>query len=94
MDIKSVFEKFDDDYIQFERIEKPLHPRPDLCAFLLLDQLLPGGRDMVCAAEHDEIWLDVDCDALATVATETDILTLVRCGVRYDDDIEALCMYV
>lgn len=92
IDLEATFDKFEDEYIQFERIENKLHARPDIHAFILLDKLVPGDRDMVCAAEHDEIYLDVDTDALALVATEDDILQLVRCGVRLDDD--SLAMFV
>ena len=92
IDLEATFEKFEDEYIQFERIENKLHARPDIHAFILLDKLVPGHRDMVCAAEHDEIYLDVDTEALALVATEDDILQLVRCGVRLDDD--SLAMFV
>ena len=90
IDLEATFDKFEDEYIQFERIENKLHARPDIHAFILLDKLVPGDRDMVCAAEHDEIYLDVDTDALALVATEDDILQLVRCGVRLDDDSLAM----
>ncbi len=70
VNIKESFEKFDDDYIDFAKVEDKLHPRPDMCAFLLLDKLYPGVSDMVSAAEHDKIWLDVDCEKLSEAATE------------------------
>ena len=95
IDLAETFEKYADEYIKFDRVENPAHARPDICAFIVLDQLLPNaGRDMVCAAEHDEIWLDVDCEKLAEVATDADILLLTRCGVRYDDGIDSLAMFV
>lgn len=96
LDLEAVFEKFDDEYIRFERIENPAHSRPDVCAFIMLDRLVPSekSRDMVCSAEHDEIWLDVDIEELARVATEDDVLSLVRCGVRLDTDIQSLAMFV
>lgn len=93
MGLQEMFEQHEDEYLKFDRVEEKRHARPDLCAFLLLDSLLPGNRDMVCAAAHDEIYLDADCDLLADVATEADILTLVRCGVRYDEQNECLTMF-
>lgn len=91
LDLKAAFDAASEagEYIKFERVEDKLHPRPDLCAFLLLHKLAPGegeGRDMICAAEHDVIYLDVDLEELAANATEADIVTLVRCGVRYGSD--------
>ena len=95
IDLKETFEKHDDEYIKFDRVENKLHSRPDICAFLLLDKLVPEpGQDMVSAAEHDEIYLHTDCDRLAEVATDEDILTLTRCGVRYDDSNDSLAMFV
>lgn len=94
LDLYATFEKHNDDYLKFERVENKRHQRPDLCAFLLLDELLPNdGSDMVCAAAHDEIFLDADCEKLAEVATEDDILTLTRCGVRYDSETDSLAMF-
>jgi hypothetical protein len=81
--------------MNFELVENKLSSRPDICAFILLDKLIPNvRRDIVCAAEHDEIFLDADCEKLAEVATEEDVLTLVRCGVHYDGDSDRLTMFV
>jgi hypothetical protein len=95
LDLREAFERHNANYGEFDLIKNPLHPRPDLCAFILLDKLVPKpGRDMVTAAEHDEIYLVTDCDQLAAVATDDDILMLVRCGVRYDPSLGALAMFV
>ena len=88
--LEEVFEKYSDDgdeFLKFDRVENPLSTRPDLCAFLLLDKLLPlSNRDMISDASHDQIYLEVDCEELAKVATEEDIITLIRCGVILSED--------
>lgn len=89
-----LFEANDDEFLKFEKIENPLHKRPDLCAFLRLDEMVPGNRDMVSAAEHDEIYLEIDLDKLAEVATEDDVIYLQRCGIRLDDYNGGLAMFV
>lgn len=94
MNLEAVFEKYNDEYIKFDGIESKRNNRPDIHAFLLLDELIPGNMDMVSAAEHDEIYLNINCDALARIATEEQILELVRCGVRYDSEYDCLCMFV
>lgn len=92
LDLNAAFNAAEDEFLKFDRIESPPHPRRDLYAFLLLDQLVPNpGRCMIAAAEHDEIYLDTDCEKLAEVATQEDIVTLVRCGVMHDDG--GLSMY-
>lgn len=77
---------------QFENLKNPLHKRPDICAFLLLDKLVSGTKDMVAAASHDQIWLEITGDELAEVASEDDIYMLVCCGVWLYDGM--LTMFV
>jgi hypothetical protein len=93
MDLHERFEQFNGEYLKFNRIESPLHSRPDIAAFILLDRLLPGTGDIVMAAEHDEIFLAADTDKLNAVARDEDIITLIRCGVRYGDS-DTLAMFV
>ena len=96
LDLEALFEKHEAEYIRFENETNPKHPRPDVCAFLLLHELAPHempGRDMVAAAEHDEIWLDADVDTVAEKATEEQIVTLIRCGVRFDRQNHAFAMF-
>ena len=88
------FEREDDEFLKFRRIESPRNGRPDLHAFLLLDELLPGNTDIVAAAEHDEIYLEVNVEKLSAVITEEHIVELRRCGVRYCGEYDCLCMFV
>lgn len=92
--IARLFEQHSDEFLKFENVENKLNKRPDLHAFILLDMICPGDSDMVSAAAHDEIYLDVSADDLAENATESQIIDLHRCGVRYDEDIDGLCMFV
>jgi hypothetical protein len=75
----------DEEYIEFERVKKRRSNRPDLHAFMLLDEILPGKKDIVGAAEHDQVFLSIDCRELAKVITEEQIIELLRCGVGYGD---------
>ena len=101
MTLQEMFEAVDGEFLKFDRIENPRHPAPDLCAFLMLHDLAPAlnagdgkAADMVCAAEHDEIFLATDCEALAKVATPEIVRDLHRCGVRYDSEYDSLAMFV
>lgn len=94
IDIQKAFEKCDGEYLKFERIKIKPSGRPDLCAFLLLDRLCPGKRDIVGSAEHDEIFLDTELSELSKLASLEDIIYLARCGVRFDTDSESLAMFV
>lgn len=88
------FKEYDREFLKFERIESPLNNRPDLCAFLMLDKLIPGGTgDIIASAEHDEFYLNFDCDAFNSAVTDEQLRDLVRCGIRYDAEYDSLCMF-
>lgn len=94
MNLQETFDKFEDEYLKFDRIPNKRSLRPDLHAFLLLDSLQPGTLDMVGSASHDETFLSPDVEALAKVITEDQVLELVRCGVRYESNYDCLTMFV
>jgi len=88
-----IFNKYQDDYGKFEKVEKKFSKHPDIHAFLLLERLCSEGGDMISSAEHDEFYLNVDIEKLSAIITEEDILTLVRCGVMFDADTDSLMMF-
>jgi hypothetical protein len=90
------FQQFNSDHLKTKELTNILHPRCDLNAFLLLHTLAPSksGGDMVSSAEHDEIYLDVDIEALQQNASDEDIQNLVRCGIMYHAEYDCLYMFV
>lgn len=94
MNLKEILDKHSDEYLKFQRVENKRSNRPDIHAFLLLDEIIPGDESIVSGAEHDEIFLSVDLDILANAATEEQILELIRCGVRLDSQYGILAMFV
>lgn len=93
MTLEERFEQFSDEYIKFESVENKRSQRPDLHAFLLLDELQPGDSDLISASEHDEFFFGIDLEKLEEVVTDEQILELVRCGVRLDSSVDSLCMF-
>jgi hypothetical protein len=97
MTMDELADTFDnDDETHFNNIPVPLRlsTRRDLCAFLILEQLIPGKTaDIISCAEHDEIWLDVDLEALAAVIDEPTINALRACGVFYDKENDSLSLF-
>ena len=92
--IRELFKKHDDECLEFDRVKNKRSTRSDISAFILLNHLCPDTGDIVSAAEHDEIFLDVSIDDLAKVASESNIIELIRCGVRYDSHSDCLSMFV
>lgn len=91
--LRQTFDKHCDEYLQFHRVADKHSKRPDLHAFILLDSLAPSagdyttrGEDIVSAANHDEIYLSIDLENLAQVITEQQVIELIRCGVRIEED--------
>ena len=97
-ELRDMFEFFNDEFLHYERIEpsRLISSRRDLCAFMMLDAGVPfheGDRDIVGAAQHDEIFLGVSLEELSAKATPDLIRDLVRCGVRYDETVDSLAMF-
>jgi hypothetical protein len=93
IDIAAEYKKLEGESLTFEDVEPKLSTRRDIHAFILLNQLLPEPGRIISAAEHDHIWLDVDLEKLAEIATVDHIRQLEACGVYYDDDLESLYMF-
>ena len=92
MNIKELFEKHNGEYLEFDRVENKRSRRPDLHAFLLLDELYPGKNAIISSAEHDEFWLDISEGQIAVMSEDT-VIELARCGVRYDSAYDCLAMF-
>lgn len=94
MNVKETFDKYEDEFLKFDRVEHKKCNRPDIHAFLSLNNLFPHGRKMISAAEHDQIWLDVDLKEFEKIASNEVVRELRRCGVFYDEEVELLSMFV
>jgi len=93
MEVNELFEKHNEEFLKFDRVEQKLSSRPDIHAFLLLDTLFPGNADIVCSALHDQIYLDVSQDQIDEL-TEGNVIDLLRCGILYDQDSDSLFSFV
>ena len=91
----AIFDKYEDEYLEFENIVNKRSRRPDMHAFIVIDELIPGdGKcDLISAAEHDQFFLNIEPKALARVATEEIILDLVRCGVTYSEEEDSFFFF-
>lgn len=92
-ELAAAFEQHNDEFLKFDSIpeDQRRHVRPDLCAFIYLHEKLGGEHDVVGGAEHDEIILSFD--GLDRLSVE-DVIYISRCGVRYSEEYESLCMFV
>jgi hypothetical protein len=94
IDIAEMFAKHEFEFLKDADMEGQPSKRKDLCAFILLDKLVPRNNCIIGSASHDIIYLSVDLYALAHAATEEDIITLIRLGVRLEDEEACLVMAV
>jgi hypothetical protein len=93
--IRAFFEKHEDtEYNYPERVKNKRSQRPDLNALILLDELCPGSKDIIASAYHGQITLSMRPTDLAKVATEDQVIELIRCGLRIDDDADNLVMWL
>lgn len=77
------FDQFDDEYLQFDRIENKRSKKPDVHAFMLLDELVDGNQRLLSEHGDYELYLSPNVEELNKVITDDQILELVRCGIRY-----------
>lgn len=99
IDVKELFEKHDGEYIKFDRIRNPPSSCPDLCAMLYMSHFLTMRQkeknfNMLSHTSHDVVFFCVDVDYFSEVATEEDVIYLLRCGVGYDSSGEGLFMFM
>lgn len=98
LDLEALDTAHEDEYLRFERVTNKRSRRPDVHAFLLLDEIVPmehgKDSDMIAGAGHDQIYLDISSEDLATYATKDQWIELMRCGVRVDGETESLAMFV
>lgn len=83
----------DEEAGKFDRVEDKRSSRPDIHAFILLNELVPDEKPIVTAATHDQFYIGVDMDKLVQVINRKHIVELVRCGVRLEPLTESLFMF-
>jgi hypothetical protein len=81
------FEQNDKEYCEFDRIPEAerLRPARKLCGLLKVASLMKDPADFSFHAEHDEIFLAAP-DDLRPDVTEADVVSLLRCSVRWDSN--------
>ena len=80
----------DEEFLRFDRVENKRSSRPDIHAFILLNELCPGERDIINGAEHDVYFLDIGVDELTEKATDDQLIELHRCGITYLTEYDCL----
>lgn len=87
----------DEIMLAFEKaVERPINTGlHDIDGFLHLIKLgWKPNKDIFSSAEHDQVWLNVDMEWFASVATVDDINYLYDCGIWYDSGYVCLGMSV
>lgn len=85
------FEKFEDEFLEFENIPKEdrLSNIPDLCGLLYLAKLMPGMTgDIIAGADHDIYWLRCPSNL-----SDEDVCYLTRCGFHWSSEVDSLASF-
>jgi hypothetical protein len=83
------FELHSEEYLNFKEVLGPKSTRPDVHAFLLLDELIVSneyGRCILSGSVHEKIYLDVDIEEISSFLTESLVIELIRSGVCLEDE--------
>jgi len=87
MSLTDRFEKYEDEYLEFDRINEKdlLNPDPFVCGLLKLQKINNTSFSSI-GAEHDKMVIPIGNFQL----TDDDIIYLQRCGFQWDEDISCL----
>ena len=78
------------EFNHFERIENKKSLRQDVCAMLILDSIIPSGKNLIKSIESYNngnlmyFILNISNTEIEELLTEDDIVDLLRCGIFYD----------
>ncbi len=87
------FAQFEDDYLEFDKVQSKRSTRPDLHAFMLLDSIFPDTKNIIASSGHDEFHLSISFESFHGLVTDAQIKELVQCGIRVSE-YECLSMFV
>jgi hypothetical protein len=59
-----------------------------------LQELAPVTGCILSGVHGEKVYFSTDVVDLSKVITESQVITLIRCGVMYDEDNGMLCMFV
>lgn len=80
-------EQEETEFNHFERIENKLSLRQDVCAFMILDSIVPSHKNMIKSIESYNngtkmyFILNISDTEIEELLTEDYIIDLLRCGV-------------
>lgn len=101
MNLKRLIDKYATQYGRFDLIKNPPSTHRDLCAMLILEKFMTNPKTSVINSVntvdmhgHPEemIVFEPSIHAIETMATEDQVIDLIRCGCRYNGEYEALVM--
>ena len=90
-----IWKLHDDEYCRTENIKNKICESTDLSALMLIHKfMIDKVADLIVSSEHDIIYLTPIDNLDLKKIKESDILDLIRYGVRYEDDFDCLTMFV
>lgn len=99
MNLKQFMARWDVEFGKFERIKNPTSSHRDLCAMLILSKFMTNPRTSVINSVESNsrdgfIVFEPSTHDVETMATEEQVIDLIRCGVRYNGEYGALVMEI
>lgn len=100
MNIKQFMARHSDEFGKFDRINNPPSTHRDLCALLILSRFMDPYSDVINSAESKKgncagvIVFELPIHEVERMATENQVIQLIRCGVEYNSEYDALVMYL
>jgi len=86
-ELGKIFNDYNHEYLEFERIQNPPCSFPDLCGLNMLHSLditNDNKKDMLYGSDHRIVYLSMDPYNVLSKITKEKIIYLLRCGILYD----------
>ncbi len=91
--VREMFARNIKEYREFDRVVQKRSQRPDLHAFLMVDELVGGDDPLIATTQAGTVYLNVVASDLAKAGVSEDVvIELLRCGVVLDHGSDWLCL--
>lgn len=87
MNTNEQFEKFNDEYLKFERIGNPPFHTPLICALVKIERI--QGKRIDVDAQHDILC----CGACERDLADDEAIYLLRCGIHWSNEFDCFCHF-
>jgi len=90
MNIEEQFEKFENEFHNFNLIKDPQFKSPEICGFAAIEKI--RGEKIDFAAEHDVLYCGGHSEDDRDL-TDDEVILLLRCGILWNSEFDSFFIF-